>query len=136
TAAAITFYNTGGVSNAPGTYTNAIIPSVGTLSAANYDFPTGNFVKGTLAVTQEDARAYYTGSLFVSTSGPNSYTATVTLSATIKDITAVTGDPAYDAYLGDNRNAKVTFINRDTNTVIASNVPVGLVNSNDTTIGT
>jgi ribosomal protein L18E len=136
TAAAITFYNTGGVSNAPGTYTNAIIPSVGTLSAANYDFPTANFVKGTLTVTCEDARAYYTGALFVSTSGPNSYTATVTLSATIKDITAVTGDPVYDAYPGDIRNARVTFVNRDNNTVIASNLPVGLVNNNDTTVGT
>jgi hypothetical protein len=58
------------------------------------------------------------------------------LSATIKDITAVTGDPAYDAYPGDIRNATVTFINRDTNTPIASNLPVALVNNNDTTVGT
>jgi hypothetical protein len=135
TSATITFYSTTGVSNAPGTYTDAIIPSLGTLSAANYDFPAGNFVKGTLNVNQEDARAYYTGSLFVDTSGPNSNTATVTLSATIKDITAVTGDPAYDAYPGDIRHATVTFINRDSNTVIASNLPVGLVNNNDTTVG-
>jgi hypothetical protein len=136
TSAAITFYSTTGISNAPGTYTNAIIPSVGTLSAANYDFPVGNFVKGTLTVNQEDARPYYTGSLFVDTAGPNIYSATVTLSATIKDITAVPTDPAYDAYPGDIRNATVTFINRDNNTVIASNLPVGLVNSNDTTVGT
>jgi hypothetical protein len=30
----------------------------------------------------------------------------------------------------------VTFINRDTNTIIAANLPVGLVNQNDTTVGT
>jgi hypothetical protein len=88
-------------------------------------------------VTQEDARAYYTGNMFVNTSGPTSTTATVTLSATIKDITAVGNtDPAYDAYPGVITNAKVTFINRDTNTVIASNVPVGLVNVGDSTVGT
>src|SRR5262249_35034524 len=136
TAAAVTFTNAGGVSNPPGTYANAIIPSIGTLNAANYDFPAANFVKGTLTVTQEDARPYHTGPMFVSTSGPNSFTATVTLSATIKDITAVTGDPAYDLYPGDIRNAKVTFINRDTNTIIAANLPVGLVNQNDMTVGT
>jgi hypothetical protein len=139
TSAAITFYATTGVSNAPGVYMNAIIPTVGTLSAANYDFPTANFIKGTLTVMQEDARPYYTGPMFVSTSGPSSYTATVTLSATIKDITAVDptqSPPNPDNYPGDIRNAKVTFINRDTNTVIAANVPVGLVNQNDATVGT
>jgi len=115
---------------------NAIIPSLGNLSATNYDFPAANFVKGTLTVTQEDARATYAGSLFASTSSSTSSTATVTLSATIQDITAVPTDPAYDAYPGDIRNATVTFINRDTNTVIVSNLPVGLVNSGDTKTGT
>jgi len=146
TAAAITFYSgTGGVSNAPGAYTNAIIPSVGTLVATNYDFPAANFVKGTLTVTQEDARATYTGAMFASTSSTTSTTATVTLSATVQDITAVGNtDPAYDPYPGDIRNAKVTFVNRDApdNTnpygfkIIASDLPVGLVNLSDTTVGT
>ncbi len=138
TAAAITFYtSTSGVSNAPGTYMNAIIPSLGTLSATNYDFPAANFVKATLTVTQEDARATYAGTLFASTSSSTSSTAIVTLSATIQDITAVTGDPAYDPYLGDIRNAKVTFINRDTNTVInMTPLAVGLVNAGDTKTGT
>ena len=138
TAAAITFYSgTGGVSNAPGTYTNVIIPSLGTLSATNYDFTTFN--KGTLTVTEEDARPYYTGPTFVNTSGPTSTMATVTLSATIKDITPVdpsASDPHPDNYQGVITNAKVTFINRDNNTVIASNVPVGLVNAGDSTVGT
>jgi HYR domain len=87
----------------------------------------------TLTITQEDARAYYTGALFASTSSASSSSATVTLSATIKDISSV---DASDTNAGDIRNARVTFINRDTNTVIASNVPVGLVSAGDTTVGT
>src|SRR5439155_719009 len=85
-----------------------------------------------LSINAEDAAATYTGALFASTSSATSSTATVTLSATIQDITAVNGDPNP----GDVRNAKVTFINRDTNTVIVSNVLVGLVNASDTTTGT
>ena len=90
----------------------------------------------TLGISCEDARAYYTGVCYASTSSPTSSTATVTLSATIKDISAAPGDPNYDTYGGDIRNARVTFINRDNNTIIASNVPVGLVNTADLTIGT
>jgi hypothetical protein len=112
----------------PGTY--AIIPSG--LTSGNY---TIKYYNGTLTVTQEDARATYAGAMFVSTSSATSSTATVTLSATVQDITAVIGDPAYDAYPGDIRNAKVSFINRDTNTVIVSNLPVGLVSSGDTKTG-
>lgn len=89
-----------------------------------------------LIISCEDARAYYTGACYTSTSSPTSGSAVVTLSATIKDITAVPGDAAYDPYLGDIRNATVTFINRDNNSIIASNIPVGLVNNNDPTIGT
>ena len=87
--------------------------------------------------TQEDARAYYSGDMFVSTPSTSSTTATVLLSATIKDITPVGNtDPAYDSYPGVITNAKVTFINRDTNTPIVSNLPVTLVNLGDTTVGT
>jgi hypothetical protein len=84
-------------------------------------------------ILQEDARAYYTGTLFASTGSGS--TTTLTLSATIRDITAETGDPAYDGFAGDIRNAKVSFINRATNAVIAT-VPVGLVNLADTKTGT
>jgi M6 family metalloprotease-like protein len=87
-----------------------------------------------ITITQEDARVLYTGASFVSTSSVNSSNATITLAATIKDITAVPLDPAYDAYAGDIRNATVTFINRDNNTVIAANVPLGLVNPSDPTV--
>ena len=114
---------------APGTYT--ITPSG--LTSSNYAI---TFKTGTLTETQEDARATYTGFMFVSTSSPTSSNATVTLSATIQDITAVPADPAYDPYPGDIRNAKVTFINRDNNTVIVSDLPVGLVSPGDTKTGT
>jgi len=56
------------------------------------------------------------------------------LSATIQDITAVS--PGSDAEFGDIRNATVTFMNRDNSTMIASNIPVGLVNALDTKTGT
>ena len=86
-------------------------------------------------ILQEDARAYYTGTLFVNTACATCGNGTVTLSATVKDITAETGDPAYDALAGDIRNATVSFINRDNGSVIAT-VPVGLVSAGDTTVGT
>jgi hypothetical protein len=75
----------------------------------------------------------------VSTSSATSSSATVTLSATIQDITAVTGDPAYDGFAGDISKAKVTFVIRNadgTSTSINTTpVSVGLVNT-DTKVGT
>ncbi|MGE5520896.1 MAG: T9SS type A sorting domain-containing protein, partial [Candidatus Dadabacteria bacterium] len=85
-------------------------------------------------ITQEDARAYYTGALFVSTSSISSGKAIVTLAATIKDITRVGGD----ALPGDIRNATVNFVVRNgtSYTVINPNpLVVGLVNADDTLVG-
>lgn len=89
-------------------------------------------------IVQEDARAYYTGSLFVNTACATCGNGTATLAATIKDITAENSDPAYDTFAGDIRNARVTFVNRDTNTSIpgCSNLTVGLVNLSDPKTGT
>jgi hypothetical protein len=87
-------------------------------------------------ITREDAAVIFTGSNFVQTISPSSGNATVTLSATIQDITAAGGD----SYPGDIRNAKVTFVNRD-----AANAPispackdltVSLVNPGDLKTGT
>jgi hypothetical protein len=89
-----------------------------------------------LTITQEDDPVYYTGAVMVSTSGATSSRATITLSATLKDITAEPSNPAYDTYPGDIRNARVTFINRDNGAVIAADLPVGLANSSETKIGT
>ncbi|HEX4949105.1 MAG TPA: YDG domain-containing protein [Blastocatellia bacterium] len=113
----------------PGTRTVTAV-----FGGVNSNFSVGIPATG-LTITPEDARATYTGALYASTSSATSTTATVTLSATIQDITA-TADAAGDASFGDIRNAKVTFINRDNNTVLASNVPVGLVTAGDTKTGT
>src|SRR6185503_929292 len=57
----------------------------------------------------------------------------VTLSATIQDITAATGDPAYDANAGDIRKATVTF---KVDGVLQAPLSVGLVSATNTTVGT
>jgi hypothetical protein len=91
------------------------------------------------SVTQEDARANYTGDLFASTSSATSSSATVVLSTTVRDITAVSGDPAYDGSAGDVRNARVTFVDGSSGNPLSSgcsNLPVGLVNAGDLKTGT
>lgn len=89
----------------------------------------------TLTITQEDALAYYTGDTFVSTGSSTSSTATVLLSATIKDISA---EGSSDTNPGDIRNATVTFVIRnsssDTPIPGCTDLPVGLVSS-DTKVG-
>jgi hypothetical protein len=89
-----------------------------------------------LTITQENAMAVYTGMTFVSTSSVNSGSAVVTIAATILDATASLSNTNYDPFAGDIRNAKVTFINRDNNSIIASNLPVTLVNSADEKVAT
>jgi VCBS repeat-containing protein len=84
-------------------------------------------------IVQEDARAYYTGTLYATAN--SSGAATLTLSATIKDITAEGSDPATDSFAGDITKATVDFVNRDNGTVCA-NRPVGLVALGDSKIGT
>jgi hypothetical protein len=90
-------------------------------------------------VVREDARITYTGAMFTSTSGTSSSAATVTLAATVQDITAVSGDLAYDAYDGDIRNARVTFkIYNATNALVATVGPLtpGLITLGDLKTGT
>jgi hypothetical protein len=107
----------------PGTYSIRVAVSDGTES---------RFTEFTLTVAPEDARSTYTGAIFVSTSSVSSSKATVTLSATVRDISLV--DPS-DPNPGDIRNATLTFVDRDTNTPIAA-VPIGLVNPSDNRTGT
>jgi PKD domain/K319L-like, PKD domain len=89
-------------------------------------------------VKQENAGAAYTGDLFARTSSATSSTATVVLSATVKDITALSGDPAYDPDEGDIRFAKVTFVDGAGNALSGgcTNLPVGLVSTADSKVGT
>jgi PKD domain/Putative Ig domain len=90
---------------APGVYTVRI-------TVTDKDGGAGNTDVG-ITVTAEDARVTYSGALFASTASVTSSAATITLSATIQDITAVTGDPAFDPDAGDIRNATATFVDRD-----------------------
>jgi hypothetical protein len=77
-----------------------------------------------------NATGYYAGDLFAWTTGQSTSTATVTLAAIITDANTPTGDV---------RGAKVTFyfVNGSTLTPIpsAQNLPVGLIDVNDGTIG-
>jgi trimeric autotransporter adhesin len=78
-----------------------------------------------------DFVGFYTGTLFAWTSGPNSNTASVTLSTTIRD---------NNAPRGDMRGAKVTFYLVSGTTLKpingAQDLPVGLIDINDGSIGT
>lgn len=82
----------------------------------------------------QDATSLYTGSLWFWTTSSTSSTATLTLSATIKD--------TFDYCPGDITKAKVSFListNGGTSfspVSSAQNLPVGLVNPNDPTTGT
>jgi MBG domain (YGX type) len=86
-----------------------------------------------------NAATLYTGSRFFWTTGPSSSTATLTLTATIKD-TGVCGNDS--AILGDVTKAKVTFMistnDGGTWSAVSSgqNLPVGLVTPGDNTVGT
>jgi hypothetical protein len=94
-----------------------------------------NWADAAITVLREDARATYTGALFASTSSSSSSVATVTLAATILDISA-TSDAAGDTWAGDIRNATVAFVNRDAGDAVLCTAPVGLVSAADLTVGT
>lgn len=112
---------TGIATVAPGTYTIQIsVTDPGGLSDTK---------PVEIVVTQEDARATYTGPLMVSTACETCSTATIPLRATIQDITAV--DPVADPDPGDIRNATVTFVNRDGGAALCT-ATLTLLDPNDT----
>jgi hypothetical protein len=88
-----------------------------------------------MMISKEDARATYTGQTFAPTSCTTCATATVTLSATIKDISA-TDEANGDSNPGDIRHATVTFVNRETGASISPLLSVTLPNANDPQTGT
>jgi len=108
----------GNMQVAPGTYTIRVSVNDGTGEAAN----NSGYTDVVILVTPENAVADYTGAQSVATSSATSGTALLTLSATLRDITAVTSNPLTDANAGDIRMAKVRFL--------LDNVPV--VNTNST----
>jgi hypothetical protein len=118
------------------------LPSINPYSVTAVFTSTNNNYNGSnqsksITVLQRNASPYndnvgfYTGTLFAWTSGSNSNTATVTLATTIRD---------NNAPRGDMRGARVTFylVNGNTLTPIngAQNLPVGLIDVSDGSIGT
>ncbi|TMQ74121.1 MAG: hypothetical protein E6K81_01230, partial [Candidatus Eisenbacteria bacterium] len=103
-------------------------------SGTNPNFTVTDPAPDTLTVVAEDARVAYDGGLFATTASAISGAATVSLSATIRDISVITGSG--DAAPGDIRNATVSFINRDDNTVIAADLPVALAEPGNSEVGT
>jgi cell wall-associated NlpC family hydrolase len=89
-----------------------------------------------IVVTQEDARTTYTGPLMVSTGCATCSTATIPLRATIQDITAVLGDPAYDPDAGNITNAMVSFVDRNNVNEVLCTSNVILLDEANPTVGT
>jgi hypothetical protein len=87
---------------------------------------------GNVTITQEDARLTFTGTSIVATTSSSVGTATVSLRATVQDISA-TLDAAGDTYNGDIRNARVRFMNGST--PISGWLTPTLVNSSDVKTG-
>ncbi|NNF68828.1 MAG: tandem-95 repeat protein [Acidimicrobiia bacterium] len=110
---------------APGEYVITVVVDDGTVATS---------AQSTVMVTTEDARSFYVGPLFVSTSSVDDNDAVIELRATIQDITAASDDPATDAWPGDIRNATVTFTD-ESGTVLCA-APVDLVIAGDTSVGT
>jgi hypothetical protein len=95
----------GNVTAAPGDYSvTATVTDNGELSDTTLLSASTPFV---ITVEQEDVRSTYTGPLFLSSAESGDFT--VTLMATIRDITVVGGDPATDPDAGVITNASVSF---------------------------
>ncbi|MEY4595278.1 MAG: hypothetical protein RIQ47_1688 [Bacteroidota bacterium] len=105
-----------------------------TFNSINPAIPLTAVLFDTLVITPENAQVDYTGMRFVNTTSANSGNAVVNLTATVNDPSLFIG--AADALPGNVRNATVTFINRDNGTIIATGVPVGLIDPIDLRSGT
>ena len=121
--------------NAPASATG--YPVTAEFISSNPDFGGSTSPVSMLAVTREDARATYTGDLIVFAPTSSATSAQVVLSAAVKDITAVPGDPAYDASPGKISRAKVSFVARRVGGGNASCIGVAVVPlPSDKTVGT
>jgi hypothetical protein len=117
------------ISDLPANYT---VTAIFTSTNNNYSGSQNNKPLTVVARTASPyvGTGFFTGDLFAWTTGQNTSTATVTLAAAIKDLNIPNGDV---------RGAKVTFylVNGTSLSPIpsAQNLPVGLVDINDGTIG-
>jgi hypothetical protein len=89
-----------------------------------------------LTVTAEDARVSYSGAPFVAPTAPSGTSVSVLLSATVRDISAVSGDPATDAYPGDIRTATLTFVDRGHGNAVLCTPSLTLVTAADSKTAT
>ncbi|MCP1381060.1 beta strand repeat-containing protein, partial [Runella salmonicolor] len=115
------------LNQAPGNYTVASAFAGDGIYGASSD-------SDPFAINKENAVATYTGAMFASTANSTSSTATVTLAATIQDITAVIGNANYDANAGD--IAKATFAFKIVEGNITIPATIGYVTPGDTKTGT
>ncbi len=117
------------VTNLPGSYT---VTAIFTSSNTNYSGSTDSksLTVNPRNAAPHNATGFYTGDGFAWTTGPNTSTATVTMTAVIKDPNSPTGDV---------RGAKASFflVNGTTLTPISSaqNLPVGLIDVTDGSVG-
>ncbi|HLO81702.1 MAG TPA: choice-of-anchor tandem repeat GloVer-containing protein [Chitinophagaceae bacterium] len=88
-----------------------------------------------ITILPEDARVNYTGVFNASTFDMRSTKARITMSATVRDISAVPNDPSFDQSKGDIGKAVLSFIDLGSNTVIGT-APVQWITNGDSTIGT
>jgi len=116
----------------PGSYA---VKAVFTPSCGKYTSPQDLADQNLIVLAREasplaGSGGFYTGPLYSWTTGPNSSTATITLSAVIQD----NNDPT-----GDVRGALVTFYYFDNGNLTpipsAQNLPVGLIDQTDGTVG-
>jgi hypothetical protein len=130
TANGATWQVSGNASGGPGSYVISfpVKDQCGTAGSASFT----NVIAPAPAVPS-GADWFYTGPTFYWTSGSGSSSATLTLMATLKN----------KFCSGDIRNATVSFAVRDSNNPLtltpikgAQNLPVGLVNPGDTSVGT
>ena len=115
---------------APGTASVAV-----TNNSTNTNYTVASTAFSNMTITKEDARVLYTGLTYQATASSSTGSATVLLTASVSDITAILGDPAYDANAGDIRNARVKFVNRDNNSDISGWLTPTLSNAGDTKNG-
>jgi hypothetical protein len=130
------------VSNNDGTWTLSgranVEPTVYTIrvtlaNAANASCTASTDI--TLTVNKEDATITYTGNEYYTLPSATATSFNVSLSATVKDITAVTTDSKYDPNAGNITNAKVVFHLNNINGTVIGTSNVSLVDANDIKVG-
>jgi hypothetical protein len=120
-----------------------ILQAPGSYSVLAYFTPASSNFAGantlnpaTLAVTQEDADATYTGDSYYTLPTATTTSYSILLTATVKDITALpTSTPGYDANPGDVRNARVVFRKDSPVGAVLGTATVALVNAADPKVG-